>query len=164
MKSFSSKIDIIGINPYVSVPDSVLTFLLKQSGKTACPIPVHGTINGQPFIQTVVRYAGVVRLYINGPMLKSAGVKLGDIVKIKLEFDPKPRIPPMHPKLKNALAKNKEAQAIFNRFPPSHQREILKYINSMKTEASVERNVEKVIEHLLGKKTEGLKALMLKKT
>ena len=162
-KSFSATIDIIGINPFVPVPDKILQFLLQQSGKKSCPIPVKGMINGKLFIQTVVKYAGLVRLYINGGMCQSANVKVGDVVKINLAYDPEPRVPSMPAKLKVAFSKNKVAQVIFDKFPPSHQREILKYLNSMKTELSLDRNIQKVIDYLLDKKVIGLQALMRRK-
>ena len=34
---------------------------------------------------------------------------------------------------------------------PSHQKEIMRYINSLKSEASVERNIARSIQFMLGK-------------
>ena len=160
MKSFSARISKIGINPYVSVPEDVLNRLFKQAGKTKGPIPVRGTLNGEKFKQTLVKYRGAWRLYINGWMRQAAGVDVGDEAQVKLEFDPIPRIERNPPKLVQALAKNKTAKAAFERLAPSRQKEILRYLNAMKTEKSLERNIEKVIKHLLGEKPEGLHHLL----
>lgn len=155
MKSFSAKIAKIGINPYVSLPDEVLESIFEHAGKTRGPIPVRGTVNGKPFTQTLVRYQGAWRLYVNGPMRESAGIDVGDEAHIRLEFDPAPRTESIPPKLERALAKNRSAKAAFEKLIPSRQREILRYLNSMKTEESLDRNIERIIKHLLGEKIDG---------
>lgn len=62
---FDAKIEIIGINPFVFVPDAILQNLFKLAGKDKGHIPVKGIINGSPYRQTLVRYSGAWRLYIN---------------------------------------------------------------------------------------------------
>jgi hypothetical protein len=157
MKSFSAKISKIGINPYVGVPEDVLQSIFEQAGKSKGPIPIRGTINRKPFTQTLVKYQGAWRLYINGVMREAAGIDVGDQAHIQLEFDPAPRTEPIHPRLVQALAKNRSAKAAFVKLIPSRQKEILRYLNSMKTEESVERNIERVIKHLLGEKADGIR-------
>ncbi|MDB5198832.1 MAG: hypothetical protein JWO92_795 [Chitinophagaceae bacterium] len=151
MKSFSAQIFIIGINPYVLLPEPVLQSLFKQAGKDKGAIPVRGTLNGTAFIQNLVKYSGKWRLYLNTPMRKAAGIDVGDTANVKIEYDPEPRIVSMHPQLQQAFAKNKNAKAAFEKLAPSRQKEILRYISFLKTEASVTINVEKVILYLLGK-------------
>lgn len=163
MESFTAKILIIGINPYVGLPENVLNSLFKQAGKTKGPIPVRGTLNGKRFTQTLVKYQGAWRLYLNTQMRQDAGIDVGDDATVEIEFDPEPRIVPVHPKFAHALAKNKEAKAAFEKLAPSRQKEILRYLNSMKTEESLVRNIEKVIQYLSGKKPAGLSALMRRK-
>ena len=160
LKSFSAAIYKIGINPYVFLPEDVLNALFKQAGKSKGPIPVRGTIDGKRFIQTLVKYQGEWRLYINGEMRRAASVDVGDQVQIKIGFDPVPRIEVMHPKFKTALSIEKAAQMAFERLTPSRQKEILRYLNSMKTETSLERNIEKIIRHLRGEQTKGLHHLL----
>jgi hypothetical protein len=58
----SAIISKIGINPYVSVPENVLSALFNQADKTNGPIQVRGTINGKRFKQTLVKYQGAWRL------------------------------------------------------------------------------------------------------
>jgi len=151
VKTFTAKIDIIGINPFVFLPDTVLASIFKQAKKDKGPIQVRGKIDGHSFIQTLVKYSGAWRLYINAPMLKASNKKIGDVIKLYIEFDPVERTHDMHPKLASALKKNKEAFAVFEKLPPSRKREIIRYINFLKTDASVERNVSIAIEFLLGK-------------
>jgi len=93
-------------------------------------------------------------------MRQAAGIDVGDQAHIKIEFDPVPRIEVMSPKFEAVLSKNKQAKKAFEKLAPSRQKEIIRYLNSMKTETSLERNIEKVILHLSGKKTEGLHHLL----
>ena len=160
MESFTAKILIIGINPYVGIPEDVLDALFKQAGKTTGPIPIRGWLNGKEFLQTLVKYQGIWRLYLYTPMRRDAAIDVGDNAIIEIEFDPEPRIVPMHPTFGRALSKNKEAKAAFEKLPPSRQKEILRYLNSMKTDESLVRNIEKVIQYLLGKKPKGLSAVL----
>jgi hypothetical protein len=110
-------------------------------------------------MQTLVKYQGAWRLYINGIMREAAGIDVGDPAHIRLEFDPTPRTDPIHPELVRALAKNKSARVAFEGLTPSRQKEILRYLNSMKTEESLERNIERVIKQLLGEDIDGLRHL-----
>lgn len=160
MERFTAKILKIGINPYVGLPEDVLNTLFKQADKNKGPIPVRGTLNGKSFVQTLVKYQGAWRLYLNTPMRLDAGIDVGDDAKVEIEFDPEPRIVPIHPKFARALSKNKEAKAVFEQLAPSRKKEILRYLNSMKTEESLVRNVEKVIQYLSGKKPKGISALL----
>lgn len=149
--TFTSRIFKIGINPVVNVPVRVLKELFKRAGKTKGPIPVRGTLNGKPFTQTVVKFQGAWRLYLNTPMRKAAGIDEGDMAHVVLEFDNKPRLTPMHPQLKAALLKNKTAKKVFEKLSPYRQKEIARYINNLKNKESVKKNVERAIKHLVGK-------------
>ena len=160
MVSFSGVIKIIGVNPYLKLPQKILKAIFKQAGKDKGPIPVKGKLNGKPFIQTLVRYQGEWRLYLNTPMRKAAGIDVGDKAIVEIAFDPKPRIEPMPAKFKLALSKDKIAKAAYEKLIPSRKKEILRYLNSMKTEASLEKNIGKFLLHLHGKKVDTLNALM----
>jgi hypothetical protein len=151
MQSFEAKILKIGINPYVPLPSPVLKELFRQAGKSKGVIPVCGTLNGEKFTQTLVKYNGKWRLYLNTPMRKVAGIDVGDLATVKIKFDRSPRTITMHSKLKQALTENKDADSVFQQLPPSYQKEIIRYINLLKTEESISRNIEKAIKHLLGK-------------
>jgi len=87
------------------------------------------------------------------PMLKAAGKNVGDTIEVQIDFDAKPKITPMHPKLKKAFKENKEAKTAFEKLSPSRQKEILRYINFLKLEDSVDRNIKRAILHLVGKQS-----------
>lgn len=161
MKKFSAKIYIISkINPVVDPPGEVLEYLFKKAGKRTGAIPVKGKLNGAKFIHNIVKYSGAWRLYLNGPMREAAGIDTGDMAHVEIDYDPKPRVTPMPALLEKALKKNKTARAEFDKLSPSRQKEIQRYLNSMKTEESLARNVEKVLKHLVGEPTDKLHGLM----
>ena len=150
MCEFTAKLEIIGINPFVFVPENVLSAVMAQAGKDKEPIPIRGTINGVAFQQTLVRYSGAWRLYVNTEMLKDSPKRIGEKVRLTIAFDPADRSISPHPKLVEALAQNAQAKERFDALPPYQQKEIVRYISFLKTEASVERNVAKAIDFLLG--------------
>jgi hypothetical protein len=151
MHSFQAELKIIGINPYVTVPQKILAAIFKQAGKEKGKIPIRGTVNKLPYTQTLVKFSGEWRLYINTKMLKDSPKKIGSTLKISVEFDPADRTISPHPKLVASLNKNKKARAVFEKLPPSLQHEIVRYIANLKTEAGIDKNVIKAIDFLLGK-------------
>lgn len=151
MHTFKAKIEIIGMNPFVFVPEIILTDIFKQAGKDKGTIPIRGTVNDLPYKQTLVKYSGDWRLYINMLMLKNSPKRIGETIELTIEFDPSDRTIKPHPKLVKALKGNKQAKAIFDSLAPSMQNEIVRYIANLKTEASIDKNVIKAIDFLLGK-------------
>ncbi len=150
MNKFTARIYIIGVNPYVVPPVAVMKNLFKQSGREKGPIPVNGTLNGHQFLQTLVKYSGKWRLYLNTPMRKATNLDVGDIAEVIIEYDAEIRTVPMHPKLELALKKNKKAKTTFDKLTPSRQKEDRGYINFLKNEESVERNIARAIKFLSG--------------
>lgn len=144
-------IKIIGVNPFVYLPSKVLEFIFAQAGKDKGKIPVRIKIDGHAFIQTLVKYSGHWRLYLNTPMRKAAKKEVGDSADFEIAFDPIKRVIKPHPAFQKALKQNKAAKKIFGHLPPYRQTEIIRYISFLKTEESVNRNVIKVIDFLLGK-------------
>jgi hypothetical protein len=148
---FKAKINIIGINPYVLLPARTLNALFKQAGKDKGKIPVKIKIDGHEFIQTLIKYSGHWRLYLNTPMRKAANKEVGDSAIFEIEFDPAKRLIPMHPKLIAALTDNEPAKKIFDHLSPSLQLEMIRYISFLKTEATIDKNVKRAVNFLLGK-------------
>lgn len=149
--SFTAIIEIIGVNPYVFVPKKILEQIFKAAGKDKGKIPVRMCIDGHEFIQTLIKYSGHWRLYLNTPMRKAAKKDVGDTARFDVTYDPIKRDVPMNPKLAKALKEHKDAQNIYDGLRPSLQLEIVRYISFLKTEESVDRNVSKAINFLLGK-------------
>jgi hypothetical protein len=150
-KIFLAEIEIIGVNPFVYLPDNVLKSIFIQANKDKGKIPVKIKIDGYEFPQTLIKYSGQWRLYLNTPMRKSANKDVGDRAKFEIWFDPEERIVPSHPKFIKALKENKEAKKIFDSLRPSLQLEIIRYLSFLKTEESLDRNVMKAVNFLLGK-------------
>jgi hypothetical protein len=151
MHTFHTDLKIIGINPYVAVPEIILAAIFKQAGKEKGKIPIRGTVNNLPYTQTLVKFKGEWRLYINTRMLKDSPKKIGTTISVSVEFDPSNRAITPHPKLVKSLEKNKKAKAVFDKLRPSLQHEIVRYIAHLKTEASIDKNVTRAIDFLLGK-------------
>src|SRR5688572_906324 len=152
MKPFSAKIQIIGVNPYVLLPSTLLKYIFQKAGKDKGAIPVQLKIDGKNYIQNLVKYSGKWRLYLNTPMRKAAGKDVGDTIEIQIDFDSKPRITPMHPKLKLAFKENPTVKKAFEKLSPSRRKEILRYINFLKSEESVNKNILRAIAHLTNSK------------
>ncbi len=148
--TFSALIDIIGVNPFVFLPDAILQTIFKEAGKAKSPIQVKGFINDKPFTQNLMYYKGAWRLYINTAMLKDSPKRIGEMVTVMVVYDPIERTIPMHSKLQIALEHNTKAKAIFDILSPSLQKEILRYIHHLKSKESIDRNVAKAIQFLLG--------------
>lgn len=151
MIRFRAKIEIVGVNPFVFLPDKVLQEIFKQAGKSKGKIPVKMKIEGHEFIQTLIKYSGAWRLYLNTPMRNAAKKGVGDVANFEIAFDPIERVVPMHPKFERALAENEKAKNAFDNLRPSLRLEINRYLGFLKTEESVDRNVSKAIQFLLGK-------------
>jgi len=150
MPKFKATIELIGINPFVFVPEKILATVLQEAGKEKGPIPIKGLINKNPYRQTLVKYAGHWRLYINTIMLKDSPKRIGEIITISIEFDPAERKLKMHSELGKALSKNKTAKENFKKLPASRQQEIIRYISNLKTADSVDRNITRAINFLSG--------------
>jgi hypothetical protein len=141
---FTAGIHLLGINPYVDVPDGIWDGIGRSSS-----IPVKGTINQFPFRSTLVPVkSGPHRLYINQGMRKGAGIGVGDMVEILLEYDPDPREEPVPGLLSRALGRDEAARSAWDSLVPSRRREILRYLNSLKGEEALRRNVTKVLKKI----------------
>ncbi len=150
MHHFKATLDIIGINPFVFVPAAILSALLTDAGKDKGNIPVCGQVNGTPYTQTLLRYQGEWRLYINTTMLPNSPKRIGELIEVSIEFDPKDRTLQPHPDLTKALADNKKAQTVFEGLSPSMKKEIIRYISNLKTEESRAKNIKQAMGFLLG--------------
>ena len=148
MPEFTTKIGKIGINPVVEPPEKVLNAIFANAGKDKGAIRVRGTINGADLRQTLVRFRGEWRLYINGEMCRSAGVGVGDTVTIVLEYDSEPRVDIEPERLTAALAGDPKAREAFDALPSSRRREIISYLGSLKTDEALTRNLERVLRQL----------------
>jgi hypothetical protein len=151
MYHFKAELKIIGINPFVFVPDEILNEIFKDFGNSKGQIPVYGLLNDKPYKQTLVKYSGDWRLYINTIMLPKSPQRIGEILELTIAFDTVERSIIPHPKLLMALGENEEAKKVFDSLAPSKQKEIVRYISTLKKEESIAKNIERAIKFLLGK-------------
>jgi hypothetical protein len=151
IQKFTATLKITGINPFVMVPEQILSGIFKQAGKDKGHIPICGTVNGEEYTQTLVKYKGEWTLYINTKMLKDSPKRIGEEIEIGIAFDPTDRTLTPHPRLLKALKENKTAKSVFEKLPPSRQKEIIRYISFLKTEERITENITKAIGFLNGK-------------
>ena len=110
---------------------------------------VKAVIEGVPYRGTLVRMGTECHLLI---VLKSireqAGKTFGDEIRVTLELDSEPRVVEIPAELKNALAKEKQAKAIFDKLSYTHQREYAMYVAEAKKEETRLARAAKTIEML----------------
>ena len=151
MHRFEAELEIIDGNPYVLLPEAVLEDLFRQASRNKGPLPVRGSVNRRQYQQTLVRYSGSWRLYVNMKMLDDSPRRIGEVVVVEVTVDTSDRSIQPHPKLIAALAESERAKRVFDGLAPSRQKEIVRYIDNLKTEVSVDRNVRRAIQFLLGR-------------
>jgi uncharacterized protein YdeI (YjbR/CyaY-like superfamily) len=83
-------------------------------------------------------------------MLKNSPKRIGEMIEVSIEFDDSDRTVSIHPKLDAAIKGSAVATRNFESLIPSRRNELIRYINNLKTDASIERNIEKIIRHLHG--------------
>ncbi|SHK38525.1 YdeI/OmpD-associated family protein [Chryseobacterium polytrichastri] len=147
---FTSQLNIIGINPFVFIPEEILNEIFESSGRNKSPIAVKGIVNGKEFTQNLMKYLGEWRLYINLTMLKNSPKRIGETIEVAVEFDDADRTISIHPQLDKAIRENPVTLKNFENLIPSRKLELIRYINNLKTEASIQRNIENIIKHLQG--------------
>jgi hypothetical protein len=148
---FDAVIKKTGINPYIDLPDKACNWPARRGH-----VPVRGSLNGIPIRSTLVPLrGGSFRLYINTGMRTAAAVSVGDRIHLVLEIDPEPRLLPLPRALEAELEETTGARETWERLAPSRRKEILAYLNSLKTEEALLRNVKRVLDQLLGRDHKG---------
>lgn len=153
---FKAKIELRGINPYVLVSPARAA-RIKAGWKR--PMPVLVQVNGQPDpawrVNMMPAGDGGFYLYLDGVVRKASGTELGDIVGVSVVFDDEYRGGPQHamlPEFAARLDESPQAKARWDGLTPSLQKEILRYLANLKSEAARQRNVERAIAVLGGAK------------
>ncbi|MBS1511427.1 MAG: DUF1905 domain-containing protein [Bacteroidetes bacterium] len=86
---------------------------------------------------------------INAAMRKGLGKQKGATVKVKLEVDAAPMLPPAE--LMECLMDEPEALQYFNSLPQSHRNYFTKWIDSAKTEPTKAKRIALVIKTMIRK-------------
>ncbi len=147
MYRFTQTISIAGINPYVTVPLKIG----KSFGKKGF-IPIKMKANGQSFLANLVPVgAGRYRLYLHGIMRKKAKAQVGDRITIELVYDPQPRVEPLFKPLAKVLRTSVLARRNWKCLSPSRRKEVNRYLNRLKSDEAVKRNLIRVMKYLEGR-------------
>lgn len=96
---------------------------------------------------------GSFRLYLNGIVRQASGTRVGDRVAVELSADAGYRSGPAHPMpaaLRKGLAGSRAASIAWTDLPPSHKKEILRYIAALKSRDARRRNIDLALEVLGG--------------
>lgn len=147
---FRTNLEVIGINPYVAIPENILNNIFTQAGKNKGNIPVCGAINNVPYTQTLLKYKGAWRLYVNLKMLPDATKRIGETILVSIALNLNNRPIEMHPKFAEALENDLDAKKQFERLTLSLQKEIIRYLSFLKREESVNKNINLAIGFLKG--------------
>ncbi|HEV2599158.1 YdeI/OmpD-associated family protein [Sphingopyxis sp.] len=154
--NFKAKIEIRGINPYVLVSPA-RAGRIKAGWKK--PMPVLVQVNGQPDppwrINMMPAGDGSFYLYLDGVVRKASGTDLGDMVDVSVVFDEAYTGGPQHemlPEFAARLDAEPSAKARWDGLSPSLQKEILRYLANLKSDAARQRNVERALAVLGGAK------------
>lgn len=153
---FKAKIELRGINPYVLVSPA-RAGRIKAGWKK--PMPVLVEVNGQPDpawrVNMMPAGDGSFYLYLDGIVRKASGTDVGDMVAVSVVFDDSYRSGPQHampPEFVARLDDDPAAKARWDALTPGLQKEILRYLANLKSDAARERNVERAIAVLGGAK------------
>ncbi len=153
--AFRAQIGIRGINPFVVISSSQAATLKPDWRK---PLPVVVRINGKPenACRTNLMPAGdgSFYLYLNGAVRKEAGVSVGDLVRVEIEFDKEYRNGPLHsmpPWFRQALRENPKAEQNWTALAPSRKKEILRYFAQLKSPEARSRNLVRALQVLSGR-------------
>lgn len=95
---------------------------------------------------------GSFLLYLDGTLRRAAGAEVGDRVALQLAFDDAYQGGPQHAmpdSLAAGLAASPAAAARWADLPPSLQKEVLRYLATLKSDLARARNVERAL-HVLG--------------
>jgi bacteriocin resistance YdeI/OmpD-like protein/uncharacterized protein DUF1905 len=122
-------------------------------GEGAKRFPVVATVNRYTWRTTVTRMRGEFLLGLNRAVRQEAGVEAGDTVEVKLDLDTAPREVDVPEALANALARDSDARAAFDRLPHRHRKEYARWICEAKRDETRQRRVAQALAMLRQGKT-----------
>ena len=153
-KKKSFKAEIIADRPGGAWPRMMIPFNVEKEWGTRARVSVKGTVNGFEFRTSIFPNGdGTHHMMVNKAMRDEAKAKPGDEVRVTLEPDTAPRVVEVPAGFQKALNKHQEAKAIFEKFPPSHKKAYLEYIEEAKRPETRAARIEKSIARIAeGKK------------
>lgn len=138
---------------YVDVPDEVASALAKEFKTGAKPvkyIPVVAQVNGRRVRTTLLPAGrGRYRMQFNAELRKAAHADTGELVRLNLSPDRQSRELPVPKDLSAALRRHPTARKAFENAPPGYRRQILKWMDSVKSDNARARRIEIVMDRML---------------
>jgi len=142
-----------GINFCVDVPAEITALLAAVKGY----IRIKGTVNGFAFTKFLVPVKnGPYRLFVNMITLKGAKTNAGEVAEFVIEQDEEnlEKEFPMPERMVELLNEKKLIPA-FEALTYHRRKDILRYLNGIKTTGTMEKNIQKVIDQLENKVVDG---------
>ena len=130
---------VAAITPPVDVPEFF---------GTRARVPIRGTINGYPFRSSLMPMGRCHMMPVNKVLCEGAGVRPGDTVDVVMERDEEKRTVEAPAMLKKAMAKNKAAQANWEKLSFTHKKEMALAIAGAKQEETRARRLGKIMQIL----------------
>jgi hypothetical protein len=136
--------------PYFNVP-----FTVKEVFGTRARVPVRGVINGFAYRSSIFRMGtgGCHMMVVNREMRDGTGADVGDSVEVVMERDTAPRSVTVPPELKKVLARDKQAQALFDKLSYTHRKEYVRWVTAAKRPETRMQRLAKVVPMLRRRQT-----------
>jgi hypothetical protein len=153
---FVASIRVFNGNPFVYVSAARVRTIKPGWRK---PLPVLVRINGRPRekpwrINMMPIGTGASYLYLHGDIRGASRTKVGDRVRVEVEFDATYRNGPMHRMpswFRVPLSKVAKATKAWGALIPSRKKEILRYFARLQSRDARARNVMRALHVLSGK-------------
>ncbi len=117
-------------------------------------VKVKATIEGVPYRGSLVRMGGPNHmLVILKEIREKIGKSFGDEIELVIEEDTEPREVDIPQDMKEALARNPEAEAFFKQLSYTHQKEYVRWIEEGKQDRTRQRRLAQAVELLKQKKS-----------
>jgi hypothetical protein len=143
-QQFKARLEKLDTWTIIRVP-----FDVKKIFGTGAYVKIRGTIDGKPFngISLMPMGKGTHCMSVNSALRKAIGKEAGALVAVVLEQDKTRLKAPVD--FDNALAGNKKAKDIFDRYPPSHKKAYIEYIDEAKKARTRAERIEKAIKRII---------------
>ena len=147
--TFKAKIYQTGINWGVDVPTEITELLTAEKGR----INIKGQINGFDFTKTLMPVKNSMhRLFVNQAMMKGGKTALGQVAVFKIEQGNEKTVKEYPtPLILTEQLKKYQLTTAFDNLTTSRKKDILKYLNYVKTEETLLKNIDKLITQLKNK-------------
>jgi hypothetical protein len=110
---------------------------------------VRGTVNGEPYRSSLMKYSGVFHMGVHKAVASAAGVRLGARVDITIALDTKPLPTDVVPgDLRRALDRREEASRNWERLSPATRRGYVKNVLEAKRAETRARRIAGIVETL----------------